>query len=160
MKVLSLFTILSSLLFLGSCQKEGSSNNTTPKTKTELVSSSTWKYNDAKIDSDNNGTGDLALPAGVVEACQTDNTIVFTKTGTGTIDEGPTKCDPLDPQTIPFTWTFSSNETVINFSSAFFAGVGGDFKIISLTETELILSKTITVPPVPIPFTVVILFKH
>jgi len=159
MKVLSFFALIGSLLFMGSCQKEGSSS-TPAKTKSELVTSSAWKYNDAKIDSDNNGTGDLALPAGLVEACQTDNTLTFTTNGNGTVDEGPTKCDAADPQTIPFTWNFASGETVINFSSAVFAGVGGDFKIISLTSTELILSKQLTVPPIPLPLTVIVTFKH
>lgn len=160
MKALTFLAFLSSVLLLGSCQKEGSSSASTPKTKSELITNSSWKYNDAKIDSDNNGTGDTPLPAGIVTACQTDNIIVFTANGYGTVDEGPTKCDPADPQTIPFTWNFVSNETVINFSSAVFAGVGGEFKIISLTSTELILSKQLTVPPIPLPLTIIISFKH
>ena len=160
MKVLSFFAFLS-LVVLGSCQKDDDGNPApSPKTKQELIASSAWKYNDAKIDSDNNGTGDVALPAGVVESCQTDNTILFASNGTGTVDEGPTKCNATDPQKIPFTWNLASNESVINFSSAVFAGVGGDFKIISLTETELILSKQLTVPPIPLPLTVVVSFKH
>ena len=158
MKVLSFFALLS-LIVLGSCQKDDD-DTPSPKTKTELIASSAWKYNEAKIDSDNNGTGDVALPAGVIEACQTDNTIVFANNGTGTVNEGPTKCDATDPSSVPFTWNLGSNESVINFSSAVFAGVGGDFKIISLTETELVLSKQLTVPQVPFPVTVVVSFKH
>ena len=160
MKVLSFLSVIFSIVILGSCQKDDSSSPPPPKTKTELISASVWKYNDAKIDSDNNGTGDVALPAGVVDACTTDNTIQFTSNGNGTVNEGPTKCDPADPQTFPFTWNFTSNESILNFSSSLFAGVGGDFKIISLTDTELVLSKTITQPPIPLPFTVVITFKH
>jgi len=159
MKALLILIFLSSALIFGGCQKEDSGSTPT-KTKSEQIASSPWKYNDAKIDSDNNGTGDVALPAGVIEACQTDNTILFAANGTGTLDEGATKCDLADSQTIPFTWNFTSNESVINFSSAVFAGVGGDFKIISLTDTELILSKQLTVPPIPLPLTVIISFKH
>jgi hypothetical protein len=158
MRALSLVTILSAVLILGSCQKDDSAD--IPKTKTELLTSATWKYNDAKIDTDNNGTGDVALPAGAVEACTTDNTIAFTSNGNGTIDEGPTKCDAVDPQTIPFTWNFTTNETAINFSSAVFAGFGGEFKLISLTETELVLSKQLNIPQIPLPVTVVVSFKH
>lgn len=157
MKVLTYLAFLS-LVVLGSCQKED--GGTTPKTKQELIASSAWKYNDAKIDSDNNGTGDLALPAGIIEACQTDGTLTFTANGTGTVDEGPTKCNSTDPQTIPFTWNLGTNESVINFSSAVFAGVGGDFKIVSLTDAELVLSKQMTVPPIPLPLTIVVSFKH
>ena len=158
MKVLSFFAFLTSVIILGSCQKDDSAS-TTPKTKTELITSSSWKYNDAKIDLDNNGTGDIPLPAGFIEPCQTDNTITFTSNGSGTVNEGALKCDVADPQTIPFTWSFTSNETMINFSSAVFAGIGGDFKIISLTETELIISQQVTIPPAPA-LTIVASFKH
>ena len=115
MKVLSLVSFLSAVLILGSCQKDDSTDPA-PKTKTELITLKAWKYNDAKIDTDNNGTGDQPIPAGVLEACQTDNNITFVVGGSGTIDEGPTKCDATDPQSVPFTWSFTSNETMINFS--------------------------------------------
>lgn len=160
MKVLSLLSLLSTLLILGSCQKDDSTNTTT-KTKTELITLKAWKYNDAKIDADNNGTGDQAIPAGVIEPCQTDNAITFTTNGSGTVDEGPTKCDATDPQSIPFTWSFTNNETTLNFSSPLFAGFGGDFKIISLTETELVISQLVSILPPPLPsVTIIASFKH
>jgi hypothetical protein len=50
---------------------------------------------------------------------------------------------------------------MINFSSAVFAGIGGDFKIVSLTETELIISQQVSVLPPPLPaVTVIASFKH
>jgi hypothetical protein len=160
MKALSFSAFLFSLLVLAACQKDDSSGST-PKTKTELITSSSWKYNDAKIDTDNNGTGDQPIPSGFVEACQLDNTITFSSNGSGNIDEGPTKCDDADPQTLPFTWSFTSNETMINFSSAVFAGIGGDFKIVSLTESELVISQQVSVLPPPLPaVTVIASFKH
>lgn len=144
------------MLLIISCQKEGSG----AKSKTELIASASWKYESAAIDSDNNGTGETPLPAGILEACQTDNLLIFAANGSGTVDEGATKCNAGDPQTVPFTWTFGTNETVINFSSAVFAGVSGEFKIITLTETQLVLSKSITVSPLPFPVTVIASFKH
>lgn len=160
MKVLSLLSFFSALMILGSCQKDDSSNSS-PKTKMELITLSAWKYNDAKIDTDNNGTGDQAIPAGVLEPCQTDNAITFTSNLSGTIDEGPTKCDAGDPQSVPFTWSFTNNETMINFSSPLFVGFGGDFKIISLTETELVISQQVSILPPPLPsVTIIASFKH
>lgn len=160
MKALSFLAFLSSLLVLGGCQKDDSSQPD-PKTKTELITSSTWKYNDAKVDQDNDGKGDADIPPGFVEACQLDNTLTFSSNGQGTVGEGATKCDPADPDTYPFTWSFASNETVINFSSPVFAGIGGDFKIVSLSETELIISQSVAVLPPPIPaVTVIASFKH
>lgn len=158
MKLLSIIALVFSLSILVGCEKDESSSST--KTKTELITSKPWKYNDAKIDTDNNGTGDVALPAGFVEACQIDNTITFSTGGAGTIDEGATKCDVTDPQSIPFTWMFTSNETIITFSSAVFAGIGGDFKLVSLTETELVISQTVTIPPSPFPLSIIASFKH
>ena len=160
MKVLSLLSILSAVLILGSCQKDDSTDSI-PKSKTELITLKAWKYNDAKIDTDNNGTGDQAIPAGVIESCQSDNNITFATSGTGTVDEGPTKCDAADPQSSPFTWSFTSNETMISFSSPLFSGFGGDFKIISLTESELVISQLVSVLPPPLPsVTIIASFKH
>ena len=159
MKSVSVFVfIASSLMIFSSCQKDD--DKPSAKTKTELITSLSWKYNDAKIDLDNNGTGDQPIPAGFIEACQTDNKITFTSNGTGTIDEGPKKCDDADPQTLPFTWSFTNNETMINFSSALFAGIGGDFKVITLTETDLVISQQVTIPPSPIALAIVASFKH
>lgn len=158
MKALS-FALIASVMVLSSCQKEGSAGSNSPKTKTELITSAAWKYKEAKIDTNNDGIGDVAVPAGVIESCQTDNTITFS-TGSGTVNEGATKCDATDPQTIPFTWSFTNNETMINFSSAVLSGFGGDFKLVSLTETELIISQAVTIPPSPIAITIVATFQH
>ena len=145
------------LLSLAACDKD---DNPAPKSKTEMLASSSWKFNNAQVDADNNGTGDTGVPAGFLEACQTDNTLTFTATGSGTVDEGPSKCAMTDPQTIPFTWTFENNETIINFASAAFLGIGGEFKLLTLDDTELVLSKQLTIPGIPLPVTVIISFNH
>ncbi len=159
LNIAALFILMNVVLFT-SCEKSNGDDDNNEKTKTELISASVWKYDNAKIDLDNNGTGDMAVPDGVIELCQTDNTLTFSANGSGTMDEGATKCNAGDPQTSAFTWTFTSSETVINFTGAIFAGVGGDFKIIALTETDLKLSKVITVPGSPAPLTVIASFKH
>ena len=160
LSIASLFLLMNIVLFT-SCEKSNDDDdNNQQKTKTELISASAWKYDNAKIDVDNNGTGDMDLPAGVIQPCQTDNTLTFAANGSGTIDEGLSKCNTGDPQTNLFTWSFTSNETVLNFSAAFFAGIGGgDFKILALTETELKLSKVVTAG-LPTPVTVIVSFKH
>ena len=135
-------------------------NNNSTKSKTELISSSSWKYESAGIDADNNGTGETPIPSGMLATCDTDNLLIFMANGTGTVDEGSTKCAAGDPQTTSFNWTFASNETEINISAVVFAGVSGGFKIITLTDTQLVLSKPLTIPGVPIPVTVVATFKH
>ena len=159
-KLTAAFILLSAVIFTG-CEKDNDDdNNNQPKTKTELISASVWKFDNAKIDADNNGIGDLDLPAGIITDCQKDNTLSFNANGSGVMDEGATKCDAADPQTTNFTWNFNGTETQVNFTAAIFTGFGGDFKLISLTETELKLSKAVTVPGAPTPVTVIASFKH
>jgi hypothetical protein len=84
--------------------------------------------------------------------CRKDNTMLFVAVsngaGTGTIDEGPTKCNGGDPQTQPFNWMFTTNETVLNIDAALFPGGTGNFTIVSLTGTELIVKQPLTVGPI------------
>jgi hypothetical protein len=143
-----------------SCKKKDAVKS---KTKTELITSAAWKYQSAGIDSDNNGTIDFPIPAsglGSLPACQTDNLSTLVSNGTGTIDEGPSKCAPADPQSAAFTWTFQANETEINFSGAVVAGQSGLFKIVTLDETNLILSQKRIVPGFASEVTVIATLKH
>jgi hypothetical protein len=119
-----------------SCSKE---DNTPPaaKTKTELITKSSWKFSDAKV-------GGSSVAA-FLQTCQKDNVLTFLSAGTGTADEGATKCNATDAQTNPYTWSFQSSETILFVSTPFFTGGSSSFTIVSLTETELEVSQNITV---------------
>jgi hypothetical protein len=121
------------------------------KTNTELVSQSTWKFDNAKV----GGTDVSAF----VQACQKDNIIAFVSTGSGTLDEGASKCNSGDPQTTPFTWNFASSETMLHISTTLFTGGSSDFTIVTLSETQLILSQNITITGMGTQ-NAVITFKH
>lgn len=103
---------------LSSCQK---SNDDEPKTKTALLSSSLWKIASIGVDLDKNNTVDLPYP---LENCEKDNTLEFKTDGTGITYEGATKCDPDDPDTENFTWSFKNNETILSIAipGSFFSG--------------------------------------
>ncbi|OSZ80840.1 hypothetical protein CAP36_06255 [Chitinophagaceae bacterium IBVUCB2] len=129
---------LSATIFLASCSKED--DNTTPpaKTKTELLTTGTWKFSTAFVGPNNVNA--------FLQGCQKDNIMTFTAAGlTGTLDEGLTKCNAGDPQTSPFTWSFASGETVLNISTPLFTGGSSTFTLVSLTATELKVSQNITV---------------
>src|SRR6476469_10372650 len=126
-------------LFLFSCKKDSS----TSASKTDLITKAAWKYQDAGADIDKNGTIDLSISS-QLQACETDNTLTLRADGTGTLDEGPTRCDPADPQSSNVNWNFSNNETIVNFSGAGILGISGQFKLLTLTETSLSLSKDTT----------------
>jgi hypothetical protein len=134
-------TIIVCLVFI-SCDKDDSDNNNTP-TKTELITKSAWKFDDAGADADKNGSIDISF-ASQLPACLTDNTLTLSAGGSGTVDEGTTKCDPSLPQTTPVTWNFVSNETFLNLGGGGLLGITGQFKIVTLTDANLALSKDTT----------------
>ena len=138
--------VLPVLLFTG-CQKK-SDPDPNQTTKTDLLSKSTWKYENAGIDQDKNGTIDLAISTiapGVILTCQTDNILTFKSNNSGTVDEGATKCNTGDATTTSFNWNFADNETALNISNNVFSIMNGKSKIVTLSETALTLSRDTTV---------------
>jgi hypothetical protein len=127
--------------------------------KTELITKAAWKYDTGGVDANKDGFADTALPPGYVLSCNTDNTLTFNTNNTGVVDEGATKCDPADPQTRDFTWTFTNNETRINFPTLVFNGLTGDVTIKTLTDTKLELIKEVNIGA-PSTVNVIISFKH
>lgn len=132
-----------------SCNKND--NNPPSKTKTQLITQGTWKFQTATA----NGTD----VSGNLRACQKDNIYIFLAAGTGTADEGPTRCNLGDPATNPFNWNFLSSETILHISTLLFTNGGNDFTIISLTETELVVSQPYT-PPTGPTIIMIITFIH
>ncbi len=146
-----LFVLITANFFIfSSCNKDD--DPPVPKTKTQLLTQGTWKFKSATV-----GGTDYSSS---LQTCQKDNILTFAAAGTGTIDEGATKCNPVtDPQTSPLTWNFASGETILQVSVPLFSGLGNDFTLISLTETELVVSIVYT-PPLGPSLTVVITFQH
>jgi hypothetical protein len=123
-----------SLLIITGCQK---SNSPAVKTKTDLITQANWKFSVAMV-----GTSDVSS---LLKSCEKDNILTFTSAGTGTVDEGPTKCNSSDPQVNPFTWNFASSETVLHISAVLFTGGSSDFTLVSLTETQLVVSQAVNI---------------
>ena len=133
--VWSLFCLLCAGAFF-SCNKK---DDTTPAppTKTQLITSATWRFSSATV----GGTDVSAF----LQTCQKDNILSFVNTGTGTLDEGATKCNAGDAQSTPFTWSFQSGETQLFISATLFTGGSSTFTLVSLTSTQLVVSQNITV---------------
>ena len=139
----SLIGILLFAVLFTSCQKK-SDPDPNQTTKTDLISKSTWKYENAGIDQDKNGTIDVAistLAPNLILSCQTDNILSFKVNNSGTVDEGATKCNTADATTTNFNWNFADNETSLNISNNVFSIMNGKSKIVTLTETALALSR-------------------
>lgn len=121
------------------CKKDSSSGN-----KTQLLTTADWKYDNGGIgDANGNILFDFST-LGVIPACSLDNTIHFDTNGNGTASENTNVCSGV-PATSSFTWNFSANETVLNVSGGAVAGLGGSFKIKTLSSTKLTLLKDTTV---------------
>jgi hypothetical protein len=153
---LFILTIIA-IAFLG-CKKNDSSASSGGTTKTTLITQQSWKFDNAGLDPNKDGTIDADVSS-QVPACLKDNTVSFSSNGAGTVDEGVSKCDIADPQTLPFTWNFTSNETQVNINGNAIAGKGGQYKLITLTNTQLSLSKDTTVPIVGLT-TIIVNLKH
>jgi hypothetical protein len=112
-------------------------------TKTEILTSGSWKFDNGGIDQDKNGTVDISFTSGILPACALDNSATFNSDYTGINDEGLLKCGTA--QTTPFNWSFASNETAINISGTGVLGISGQFKILELNATRFGLSKDTTI---------------
>lgn len=123
----------------------GSKTFTVNGTKKYFITRSTWKFSNAKM-----GTTDVSS---LIQACQKDNILTFIAAGTGSIDEGATRCNPLDPQSTSFTWNFATGETQLFISSSLFTGGSNTFDIVTLTSTQMVISQTITGAPQPVAVT-------
>ena len=141
---------VTNFFIFSSCNKDDAAPPAS-KTKTQLLTQSSWKFKSA--------TANGADASGYLQACQKDNIYIFLVGGTGTADEGPTKCNVGDPQTTSLTWNFASNETILHISTALFSNTSNDFTLISISETELVVSTVYTPPAGPIVL-VTITFQH
>ena len=146
-----LFVLIAANFFIFSSCNKTDNPPPVPKTKTQLLTQGTWKFKGA--------TASGADISSSLQTCQKDNVITFVSAGTGTIDEGLTKCNVADPQTSSLTWNFATNETILHISATLFSGTGNDFTLISLTETELVVSIGYAPPVGPI-ILIVITFQH
>lgn len=157
----SLLILLIGSMCFTACSKDDDEDK--EKTNTDKITLAPWKYDKAMLDVNKDGTGDIPVDS-ELEACEKDNLITFKADNTGTIDEGPTKCNSSDPQSLGFTWAFKNNETVINFPTAIVGGVDGDVTIVSLSETSMVLKGEMDVPPSPISPTgsigIILTLKH
>lgn len=113
------------------------------KTKTELITSGSWKYD--KID---------PAIAETYIACFKDNITTFTTDGKGTCPDSGVQCNPV---TGNFNWNFTDGETKLHLDATLIPSGSGDFTIVTLNETNLVLSQNITSP---LPITITITLKH
>jgi hypothetical protein len=146
MNKLVLIGFFFSTFILGSCNK----NDTPDPTYTDHILRAAWKFDKAM----SGGTDVSAF----LNACYKDNTTTFVASGSGTLDEGATKCNSSDPQSVNFTWNFTNDGHTLNVSAGIVAGQSGAFTVIKLDETQMILEGSFSTSSGTI--TGQIYFKH
>jgi hypothetical protein len=136
------FLIVGFCFSILSCKKDSSPSNNNADTNTQLLTSADWKYDAGGIGDAN---GNILFDFGSnIPTCSLDNTARFKSDGTGTIFENTSVCQGAASST-NFTWNLASNQTILNVSSGAFAGIGGSFKIKTLSSTQMTLLKDTTV---------------
>ena len=156
MRTLKFVWMLAAFAFVA-CEKGEDSKS--GATKMELITKAAWRYEHAALDLNKDGQIDTELPAGYVEACDKDNTLLFKSDGLGIADDGPTKCDQGDPQTTNFNWVFENGENNLLFEQAIFTNIDGNVKINTLNDTRLELLKEVEIGPGQ-KVNVIVRFKH
>jgi hypothetical protein len=122
-KLLHVTLHVSLLLFLTvSCKEDDPA-----PTKTDLLTSKPWKLIYLKL---------LDIESQPKD-CAKDDIYIFNKDKTSTQDEGPTKCNPNDPQVIAQNWSFNPDETLLTLT----AGTGSASFTIDKQITELTSSS-------------------
>lgn len=102
--LIALVAVFSAALFFA-CSKDDE------KTKIEMITSGSWRMTAATCEPAIPGVGNNIFV--LMESCQKDNIYTFNANGTKLEDEGATKCNPDDPQTVNGTWEFAENETKV-----------------------------------------------
>jgi hypothetical protein len=110
--------------WLGGCSKEKDNNS-----RESLLTSGSWKLTAAVADDDGNGSYETNAFAGFPD-CFKDNYYIFQGNGDLELNEGLTKCDPGDPQTMTTTWAFTQNQSHLEIAS-------DEYAIEELNETTL-----------------------
>jgi len=139
--------------FMAACHKDTSSSSNS--NSVTLITQAPWKYDTAGIDLNKDGIIDVGDTT--ITACFKDNTYTFNKDSTGVMNEGATKCNVSDPQTVNFTWSITgSNPQVLksNADTLLESGIG----IYSISSTQWKLYKDTTV--LGVSFYYILSLKH
>jgi len=135
MKKLMLISVCLTIL-LGACIKEESKE--IKKSNTEYLTTGVWYLrafiiNPGVVIGNNTVTDFYAT----LPACEKDDFQKFYINGTAVTDEGPTKCDPSNPQLDDFTWSLEVNETKLVFD------LNQPYDLNKLDANNLILTRVV-----------------
>ena len=138
-KLFLAFFIIALAFGIYSCKKDSTDETTTPPTKTELLTASSWKITAQTISPAIDTLGSLKTDLyAITDACTQDDLYNFNASKTYTFEEGATKCNPSANQIWDSgTWTFNTDETQISILSSEVGSTPSYFTILELTASNI-----------------------
>lgn len=124
-------TLLLLLAFITACSKKDKNQS-----RTELLTTGNWNITASENDDDANGTYETDNYA-LFDDCFKDNIFTFKTGGQLDLDEGPSKCDPLDPQTETVPWQLTNNDNTLVVD-------GESYDILELNNSTLRFKENLT----------------
>jgi hypothetical protein len=130
------------ICFITACNKKDTDQ---PQTKSQLLTARPWKQ--VKIEQRYNTSDPWTDVTSSSSACELDNLISFTITGSFAETEGATKCSSTDPDIVTTgSWSLQNNDTVLQLTITGSGTVSAN--IVTLDENSL--KYTVSDPSVPI----------
>jgi hypothetical protein len=152
-------SLLAIALVFTSCKKEEEPDPAPAMTKTQMLTGNNWVVNSMIIDqeygygycSEDLGNGTYELFPNCFDDCDLDDFWDFETDMSYVNHEGSNICFGVDPILCEGSWSFNTNETVLEIS-------GGDcgfseYDIISISATQLVVAQTITYNGYEVTFT-------
>lgn len=121
--------LMGSLMLTTSCDKDDD-----PKTNADLIVG-TWKLTAYTVSPELPFIGSNAYSQ--IPDCSKDDLDIYEENSVFKVDEGPSKCNPNDPQTVTGTYTFNPDMTILTRND------GTETKsldIMEITETEMVVT--------------------
>lgn len=106
--------IIITALALASCEKDKEE----PINRENFLTQGSWQISALTVDPAIDWFGTQVTNVfAQMPACIKDNLTIFKNNGTTNYDEGPSKCDPNEPQTTTGTWSFNTNQTILSLTT-------------------------------------------
>ncbi|MBZ0247687.1 MAG: DUF5004 domain-containing protein [Cyclobacteriaceae bacterium] len=120
-KLILALALVLTITIISSCSKD----DDPILSRLELLTQKPWKLKSSTI---------VGIGTSPPESYSADDIHTFNTDGTYVFDEGPTKEDSSDPQTVNGKWEFAEAETIIKLS---YGGLTLNQEIVELTSTTL-----------------------
>jgi hypothetical protein len=105
-------------LFIATSLAIGCSNKGATRKDVDLLTATPWKYEKAGFGSGDEGNFDALDPA--IAGSEKENSIIFRKDGTGSIEQTFSQQTAKNKDGFPFMWAFQNNDSTIYFQDQYY----------------------------------------